>query len=637
MFPVHLSGVCDITRCLYDSELYKEAPATQQQNPTFDRLLAVADLQRRADYDLLYRMTAYRKEQGWGNNQASLNLTKATIAYIAQRISSGVGNLTKEGTFHTGADSSAHTSKIGLSDVNDVKHEPDTGIEKEDFRNVPIPSTIANKNPINIDKADIEIVLGMNCLYALELMERIVATVFPVVSVRWYVVDIADLNARNAFEKQQEVDSQQKEGSVVLVYEINKQRQVLRNISSDLLENLQTRRTLLALSVLDCAENFPRLTNPAEQWQWTTLSQRCLDSVSELISPKSVVLLSGEPIDLSGVSSNSVDLVLSTTTVSAWLPVGVVHVYMPVISTPFFEMNRSRDKHSHKHSPHDLLEPNLHTSESSVLTSHVYTDATTGTSVSVSTSGSSASATKVRSWSEYSREGSVAYLYHRCDRPIRELLFDTLKLKLPVTDSVVPLGRCAGSLNLTTETIPFHNHNDHDHDKGNTQKKSNGQSYADPSSYLRLNSRFAPDYLIEAIELYRSFKFVVAFENSRVSGYITEKLLTAFLAGAVPIYYGAPDVAQYFNPAAFIDCGGFNSVEGCADKVRGVLDDTELYARMRTAPAIVNLSAWAVLFPLEVEEWVACEKVGKGDCALGSGSRSKNGFIETLRTGLHRL
>jgi hypothetical protein len=39
------------------------------------------------------------------------------------------------------------------------------------------------------------------------------------------------------------------------------------------------------------------------------------------------------------------------------------------------------------------------------------------------------------------------------------------------------------------------------------------------------------------------YRFALVMENQRQPGYITEKLLDAFAAGAVPIYWGAPDVS----------------------------------------------------------------------------------------------
>ena len=43
-------------------------------------------------------------------------------------------------------------------------------------------------------------------------------------------------------------------------------------------------------------------------------------------------------------------------------------------------------------------------------------------------------------------------------------------------------------------------------------------------------------------------------ENKARPGYFTEKIVNAALANAVPIYWGAQDMADYINPKAFIHC-----------------------------------------------------------------------------------
>lgn len=41
-------------------------------------------------------------------------------------------------------------------------------------------------------------------------------------------------------------------------------------------------------------------------------------------------------------------------------------------------------------------------------------------------------------------------------------------------------------------------------------------------------------------------------ENENVKGYITEKIINAFLAGSVPIYYGTREVFDIFNVKSFV-------------------------------------------------------------------------------------
>jgi len=59
-----------------------------------------------------------------------------------------------------------------------------------------------------------------------------------------------------------------------------------------------------------------------------------------------------------------------------------------------------------------------------------------------------------------------------------------------------------------------------------------------------------------ALEVFANFKFAIVFENSFNRGYFTEKILNAYGARAVPVYYSETyeDLAQVINPKAIIYC-----------------------------------------------------------------------------------
>ena len=58
-----------------------------------------------------------------------------------------------------------------------------------------------------------------------------------------------------------------------------------------------------------------------------------------------------------------------------------------------------------------------------------------------------------------------------------------------------------------------------------------------------------------AAQTFAAYKFTVAFENTQVHGYVTEKLINPYLGGSVPIYWGAPDLTELgFNTKAFVHC-----------------------------------------------------------------------------------
>jgi Glycosyltransferase family 10 (fucosyltransferase) C-term len=53
-------------------------------------------------------------------------------------------------------------------------------------------------------------------------------------------------------------------------------------------------------------------------------------------------------------------------------------------------------------------------------------------------------------------------------------------------------------------------------------------------------------------QLLRHFRYCLVMENTVSSGYITEKIVNAFLGGCVPIYYGTTEVFDIFNKQVFI-------------------------------------------------------------------------------------
>eukprot|EP01083_Nonionella_stella_P274935 933628_1 len=51
------------------------------------------------------------------------------------------------------------------------------------------------------------------------------------------------------------------------------------------------------------------------------------------------------------------------------------------------------------------------------------------------------------------------------------------------------------------------------------------------------------------VELLREYKFALAFENSETDDYVTEKFFEALMAGAIPVYLGAPNI-KWFWPSS---------------------------------------------------------------------------------------
>lgn len=78
-------------------------------------------------------------------------------------------------------------------------------------------------------------------------------------------------------------------------------------------------------------------------------------------------------------------------------------------------------------------------------------------------------------------------------------------------------------------------------------------------------------------ELFEQYKFVICFENSQAESYITEKILNVFLAGALPIYRGAPNIKDYFEASSFLNADDFPNFESLIAKIKELDQDYEKY------------------------------------------------------------
>ncbi len=74
------------------------------------------------------------------------------------------------------------------------------------------------------------------------------------------------------------------------------------------------------------------------------------------------------------------------------------------------------------------------------------------------------------------------------------------------------------------------------------------------------------------------YQFSIVPENSRQSGYYTEKILDAFIAKTVPVYWGCPDIAKHFNTDGIIQFSDYADL-----KTKLLSLSTDSYASRSTA------------------------------------------------------
>lgn len=96
------------------------------------------------------------------------------------------------------------------------------------------------------------------------------------------------------------------------------------------------------------------------------------------------------------------------------------------------------------------------------------------------------------------------------------------------------------------------------------------------------------------LEFQLKHKFAIAFENTSTLGYTTEKIVHAFSADTVPIYWGNPLIGREFNEKAFINCHKLGLTENADDlifekiieRIKEIDQNDNLYYEMLSSHAL---------------------------------------------------
>jgi hypothetical protein len=91
----------------------------------------------------------------------------------------------------------------------------------------------------------------------------------------------------------------------------------------------------------------------------------------------------------------------------------------------------------------------------------------------------------------------------------------------------------------------------------------------------------------DKVEVAHKYRFILAFENSISSGYVTEKLLEAQLTNAFPLYWG-PKKVEYFNPDRFINFSDFCGIDDFVAEIQRLNGSSEELVYRLSQPAMLR-------------------------------------------------
>jgi hypothetical protein len=97
-----------------------------------------------------------------------------------------------------------------------------------------------------------------------------------------------------------------------------------------------------------------------------------------------------------------------------------------------------------------------------------------------------------------------------------------------------------------------------------------------------LNNIGAP--VEDKLQFIKDYKFTIAFENSSVSGYTTEKIMQPMTVRSMPIYWGNENVSKDFNEKSFINISSFDSIDKAIEEIIRLDNDDEAYLTKLSEP-----------------------------------------------------
>jgi len=68
-------------------------------------------------------------------------------------------------------------------------------------------------------------------------------------------------------------------------------------------------------------------------------------------------------------------------------------------------------------------------------------------------------------------------------------------------------------------------------------------------------------------EVLNSYKFSIIIENEKNNNYITEKIIDCFATKTIPIYWGSPNISEYFDANGIITFNSFSNFFEIVSKI----------------------------------------------------------------------
>lgn len=91
-------------------------------------------------------------------------------------------------------------------------------------------------------------------------------------------------------------------------------------------------------------------------------------------------------------------------------------------------------------------------------------------------------------------------------------------------------------------------------------------------------------FMEENKRIRKDYRFSIACENAKFSGYTSEKIFSCLCAHSIPIYWGNPLIEYDVNPKAMINVDHYDNFERLIEEIDRINNNPEIWASMVTQP-----------------------------------------------------
>ena len=97
----------------------------------------------------------------------------------------------------------------------------------------------------------------------------------------------------------------------------------------------------------------------------------------------------------------------------------------------------------------------------------------------------------------------------------------------------------------------------------------------------------------DKLEFLSHYKFSICFENSKTQGYISEKLVDAFEAGTIPIYFGDDTILELLNNKSYIHVKDVSEFDEKIELIKKIDNNDTLYQEMIREKIVLDDTRYA--------------------------------------------